>query len=78
MSIFPFNPLPNDKIVDLPKFKAFADVKINGTQKLKFDLGGVKNIVEKGENADDQHSLLFPHCFQKVTVSRSLKVRIVW
>ena len=32
---------------------------------LKFDLGRVENIVEKGENAGYQHFLLFPECFLK-------------
>ena len=34
------NSLPNDKILNLPKLKAFADDKINVTQKLKFALRG--------------------------------------
>ena len=29
--------LPNNKILDLSKFKAFADNEINAIQKLKFD-----------------------------------------
>ena len=29
------NSLPNDKVLDLPKLKAFADFKINVTQKKK-------------------------------------------
>ena len=49
----------------MSKFKAFADNNLNVYQKLKFALGRVKNIVEKGENADYQHFLLFPQCFQK-------------
>ena len=61
-----FNSFPNDKIVDLSKLKAFADNKINGTQKLKFDVGGVENTVGKGENAGYQHFLLFPQCFQRL------------
>ena len=32
----------------LPKLKAFADNKINVTQKLKFALGRVENIVGEG------------------------------
>ena len=32
---------------------------------MKFALGRVENIVEKGENAGYQHFLLFPQCFQK-------------
>ena len=33
------NSLPNNKILDLSKFKAFADAKISITQKLKFSVG---------------------------------------
>ena len=58
--------------------KVFADNKINVTEKLKFILGRVENIVGKGENADYQHFLFFPQCFQKASFSRLLKVRIVW
>ena len=51
---------PNAKILDWSKLKQFADDKINVTEKLKFVLGRVKNIVAKGENAGYQHFLLFP------------------
>ena len=34
----------------------------------------VENIGGKGENADNQHFLLFPQCFQK----SSLKLGILW
>ena len=73
-----FNPLPNDKILYLSKFKAFADNKINVTQKLKFALGRVENIVGKGENAGYQHFLLFPQYFLPSTISGLLKVGIEW
>ena len=43
-----------------PKFKAFADDKINLTEYFKFVLGTMENIVGKGENAGYQHFLLFP------------------
>ena len=46
-----FNSLPNERILDWSKLKAFADDKINVTEKLKFVLGRVENIVGKGENA---------------------------
>ena len=74
-----FNSLPNNKFLDWSKLKAYAEDKINVTQKLKFELGRVylENIVGKGENAGYQHFLHFPR-FQKVSFSRSLKVRIVW
>ena len=39
--------------------------------------GKGKNIVRKGENAGYQHFLLFPQCFQKSSVSGSLKVGIM-
>ena len=49
--VFIFNSLPNDKILDWSKIKAYADDKINVTEKLNFVLGRVSNIVGKGENA---------------------------
>ena len=73
---FNFNSLQNDKILDLSKWKAFAN-KINLTEKLKFVVGRVEN-VEKGENAGYQHFLLFSQCFQKTSFSRLLKAVIVW
>ena len=56
-----FNSLPNEKILDWSKLKAFADDKINVTEKWKFVLGRVENIVEKGENAGCQHYFSFSH-----------------
>ena len=44
--------------------KTFADDEIKVTEKLKFDLRRVENIVGKGENAGYQHFLFFPQCFQ--------------
>ena len=44
------NSLPNDKFLDWSKLKGFADNKNEW----------VENIVEKGENAGNQHFLLFP------------------
>ena len=38
----------------------------------------IENIVGKGENAGYQHFLLFPQCFQKPSLSGSLKVGTVW
>ena len=45
-----FNPLPNDKMLDWSRLKAFADDKINVTQILKFVFERTKNILGKGEN----------------------------
>ena len=72
-----FNSLPLDKISDSTKFKAFADDTIILTQKLKFMLGRVENIVGNGENAGYRHFLLFPQCFQKLTLFRGVKCEIV-
>ena len=58
-----FYSLPNIKILDFSKLKAFADDKINVTQKLKFVFRRVENNVGKRENAGYQHFLLFPQYF---------------
>ena len=73
-------PLPDDKFFDGSKLKAFADEKINVTEKkkMKFVLEMVENVVGKGENAGYQHFLLFPQYFQKASFSRALKVGAVW
>ena len=69
--------LPNDKISDCSKLKAFADDKINVTEKLKFVLRKVNNIVGKAENAGYQRFLFVPQSFQKPSFSRSLKVGLM-
>ena len=72
-----FNSLPNDKIFDWFKLKAFADVNVS--EKLKFFvLGRVEIIVGKGENAGYQHFLLFPQICQNASFPGSLNVGIVW
>ena len=38
----------------------------NVNQNLKIAIQRVEHIVGKGENAGNQHFLLFPQCFQKV------------
>ena len=60
-----FNSLPNDKVLDRFKFKAFANDKINVTEKLNFVLGRVETIFGKGQNA----GYLFQQCFQKASFS---------
>ena len=57
--------VPNDKILDLFKLRDIADDKINVTQNLNFTLRKSRNIVRKGENAGNQHCLLFPTMFSK-------------
>ena len=45
------NSLLHNMISDMSKLKAYADDKINVTEKLKCVLGRVENIMGKGENA---------------------------
>ena len=72
------NSIPNNKILDLTKLKAFADDKFNVTKLTIFLFDRVENIVGKGKNAGYKHFLLFPQCFQKPSSPGSLKVGIVW
>ena len=57
------NSLPNDKIFDQSKLKAFADDKLKVAKLMIFVLDRVENILAKGENAGYQHLLLFPQYF---------------
>ena len=57
------NPLPNDKILAHSKWKPFADDKVRIVKTMIFVFDRVENIVEKRENASNQHFLLFPQCF---------------
>ena len=69
------NSVLNNKISDWSKFKAFADDKINVTEKLKSVLGKVENTVGKGENAGFQQLVFFLQCFWKQFFCT---VMIVW
>ena len=60
-----FNPLPNNKILDLSKLKAIEHYESKVLKMMIFVFGRVENIVGKGENAGYQHFLLFPQCFQR-------------
>ena len=62
------NYLPNDKILDFTKLKAFADNKLNVAKIIICLFDKVENIVGKGENAGYQQFLLFPLCFQKASL----------
>ena len=58
----------------LVEIQSICRRKKNVTEKLKFVLGRVENIVAKVENASYQHFLLYPQCSQVASFSRSLKV----
>ena len=68
-----FNSLPNNKILQGSKLKAFAEDKINVTEKLKFVSDRVETLLEKEKNAGYRHFLLFPQCFQMASYPGSLK-----
>ena len=61
--------LPNYKILDWSKLKAFADNKIN----VKFNLGRVENIMAKGENGGGNRHFLLPTMFSKGFLYRVIK-----
>ena len=61
-------PLPDNKILGLPKLKASVDEKSNVTQNIKGVFHRIENIVGKEENAG----------YQKPFPSRASKVVIVW
>ena len=71
------NGLTDEKILGLPKLKAFADNKSNVTQNTKVLFDRLEN-VGKEENAGYQHFLLFSQCFQKAFSSSASKFVIVW
>ena len=52
--------------------------KNNNDSKIEFVLGRIENIVGKGENAGDQHFLLFPQCFLKLSFPEVLEERMIW
>ena len=65
------NPLTENNNLALSEFKAFAEDIFNLTQMVALYVDWIENIVGKGENAGNQHFLLFSQCFQKPTSSRS-------
>ena len=62
-----------DEFLDWSKLKEFADIKITVTEKLKFVLGRLENIVGKGENAGYSLFSPFPTMFSKVFFSKVIK-----
>ena len=59
------------RILAMTKLKAYADEKSIFTKMMFTVFDRVENIVGKGENSGHQHFLLFPRCFQKLSVSVS-------
>ena len=69
-----FNTLPNHKIINMTKLKAFPNDKSDVAIMKITLLDWVENTVEKGENAGYQHFLLFP-VFSKAILLRVVKSR---
>ena len=67
-----FISLPNNKILDLTKLKAFADDKLKIAEMRIFLFDSIENTVGK------QHFLLFPQCFPKPSSLGSFKSWVVW
>ena len=61
-----FNPLLNNKILDMTKLKAFADDKLNIAKMTVSLFDRVENTVGKGENAGSKHFLLFHRVFKSL------------
>ena len=62
----------------MTNLKAFADDKLNISERKISLCERVENTVGKEENAGYQHFLLFPQCFPKPSFLGLLKVGIVW
>ena len=60
-------PVPNNKILDWSKFKAFADDKINMIKKIKMCLRCVKNIVIPSF----VHGCIYSEWFSPVAIFRT-------
>ena len=69
VSVYSFNSLPNDKIVEVTKLKAFADDKSNIAKMTISLFDRVENAMGKGEYAGYQNFLLFSQCFPKPSFS---------
>ena len=63
-----FDSLPNNNFLDSVKFQAFADDNLSVAKIMVSIFDRVENIVGKGENAGNQHFLLFSTMFY--TLSR--------
>ena len=57
--------------------RLFRNDRVCDTKNVKF-FDMIENIVGKGENAGNQHFLLFQPCFLKTFFLRLGKARIVW
>ena len=66
--ILVFNPLPDDKILDMTKLKAFADEKLNVTKMVISLFDRVESIVGKGEIACTSNFSFSNNVFKRVSL----------
>ena len=69
-----FSSLPNDKLIDWSKFKAFSFDNLSVVAKVKIVFDRVENIVRKTllvENTDNQHFSFSNNVFKQLLSSQS-------
>ena len=69
--------LPDDKMLDWSKLKAFADDVLNLAEMMVIIHKSLENLVGKGENAGYQHFPHFPRGFQRAFYTGSFNLGIV-
>ena len=72
------NPLPDDKILDLSKFKQFADDNFKFDENSRKFSKRVENTMGKGEIAHYEQFPFFPQGFQQACFPGASKGVIVW
>ena len=70
------NPLPDDKILDETKLKAFADDKLNVTKMVTSVFNRVENIVGKGEIACTSNFSFSHNVFKRLLSQTCQKVSL--
>ena len=71
-----FNPLPDNKIFDWSKLKAFADEKLNVTKMIISVFDSVENIVGKGEIACRSNFSFSHNVFKRLLSQRRQEVSL--
>ena len=77
-TLYSFNPLPDDTILDWSKLKQSADDNFKFDENSRKFSKQVENTVGKGEIARYVQFLLFPKCFLKACFPGASKGVIVW
>ena len=70
------NSMAEDKPYDSSILKTLADDKLYVSETIRIVNVPVENIFGKGENAGNQHFLLFQRCFQRVVPRLHQRIEI--